>query len=206
MARTRATDRSNPDRQSAEAQHPVIGRDNEVREVVETLAQHRLVMLTGPGAIGKTRLATAVVETLIGEFPYGVWMVELASTVDPRGCGGGGRRVGGDTAATVHDDRADHAGVVGRSLLLVLDNCEHVLEAATDVVDAALSGATTVSVLATLCEPLRHSAERRWIVPPLGSEVRRNQRSSTLWTAPRPSTRASISGATTGSDSTAVES
>ena len=101
---------------------------------------HRLVTLTGVGGVGKTRLALQVAAELAGEFPDGVWLVELAAVGDPAAVPDAVAAVLGITAqagSSVADSVA--AGAGGRRVLLVLDNCEHVLDAAADLVEAILA-------------------------------------------------------------------
>ena len=80
-----------------------VGRDVEVKELAELVRAHRLVTLTGVGGVGKTRLAVQVAAELVGEFPDGVWLVELAPVGDPaRGARRGGHRVGGHPPGRAH--------------------------------------------------------------------------------------------------------
>jgi predicted ATPase/DNA-binding SARP family transcriptional activator len=125
----------------------LVGRDDAVAELGALLGTERLVTLTGEGGVGKTRLALAVAATRTAA--DGVWFVE-AST-DPAG---DLRRIMGT------------ADVGDREILLVLDNCEHVLDESAGFV-AALLAAPGTRVLATSREPLGLSAERGWRVPPL---------------------------------------
>jgi predicted ATPase/DNA-binding SARP family transcriptional activator len=146
-----------------------VGREVELKDVLDLVRAHRMVTLTGVGGVGKTRLAVQVAAELLGEFPDGVWLVELAPLADPE--------VVPDAAATVLGVTAQAGlGVVeslvqalsGRRLLIVLDNCEHVLDAAADLVEAILGRTSTVQVIATSREGLRVGAEQLWAVPPLG--------------------------------------
>ena len=145
-----------------------VGRDDQITELVALLGQSRLVTLTGVGGVGKTRLSIQVAAELTPQFADGVWFVELAPVVD---------------AAAVPDTVATALGVTplagmsvtdslalalsGRRLLIVFDNCEHVIDAAARVVDAILSHTTTVSIITTSREPLGISGEHTWPVPPL---------------------------------------
>lgn len=143
-----------------------VGREKEVSEIDELLTENRLVTLTGAGGSGKTRLGLAVAEV---ERPKdGVWFVDLAAVP-------AGERVE-DAVASVLGVRAE-TGValtesllkwVGpRELLLLLDNCEHVLDSSADLVERILREAPGVSVLATSREPLDLSNEVVWPTPPL---------------------------------------
>ncbi len=145
-----------------------IGRDAEVAELKQLLGDHRLVTLTGVGGVGKTRLALSVAEELATDFADGVWMVELAPVGDPAAVPAAVATALGITAQA---DRSVTAAIAealsGRHLLLVLDNCEHVLDAAADVVETLLTRTTGVSVVATSREGLRVAAEHLWPVPSL---------------------------------------
>ena len=147
-----------------------IGRDVEVKEVCELVRDHRLVTLTGVGGVGKTRLALQVAAELITEFPDGVWLVELAPLGDPAALPDVVATVLGVTpqAAALTVAESITQALSGRRLLLVLDNCEHVLDAAADLVEAILARTTTVKVLVTSREGLRVGAEQLWPVPSLG--------------------------------------
>jgi predicted ATPase len=145
-----------------------IGRDAEVAELVTLASDHRLVTLTGVGGVGKTRLALSVAERLTPEFADGVWMVELAPVGDPAAVPAAVATALGIAAQaerSIVDAIAE--ALSGRQLLLVLDNCEHVLDAAAEVVEALLARTTTVSVIATSREGLRVTAEHLWPVPSL---------------------------------------
>jgi predicted ATPase len=143
-----------------------VGRELAVKEVAEQVRAHRLVTLTGVGGVGKTRLALQVAAELTGEFPDGVWLVELAPVGDPVAVPDVVATALGVTSQaglTVTESLAQARS--GRRLLLVLDNCEHVLGAAGDVVETTLTDTAMVTVLATSREGLRLPAERLWPVP-----------------------------------------
>jgi predicted ATPase/DNA-binding CsgD family transcriptional regulator len=147
----------------------LLGRDRDVVEVAVMLAHDgaRLVTLTGPGGVGKTRLALAVAGAARGAFPGGVWFVPLAEVRDPALVGGAVARALGvrDRAGRVLPE-ALAAHLRGRRALLVLDNFEHLL-AAVSVVSRILEGCPTVSVLATSRAPLRLRGEHAYAVVPL---------------------------------------
>jgi predicted ATPase len=133
-----------------------IGRESEVAEVQAALHQHRLVTLTGVGGVGKTRLATEVAAHLADDFPDGVWVFELAAVTDPAAVPDAVAAVLGITqqpGKTVSQSVA--AALEGRIRLLVFDNCEHVLDAAADLVEAILAQSATVKV-GTGIEPVAH--------------------------------------------------
>ncbi|MFW5418193.1 winged helix-turn-helix domain-containing protein [Nocardiopsis sp. CNT-189] len=148
----------------------LIGRSEAVAEVRALLDEERLVTLTGPGGVGKTRLALEVGRAAAGSFPDGVWLVELAGR---RPCDEGAAE---EVAAVLgFRDEPSPRGVAhrlaealrGRRLLLVLDNCEHVVDAVADLAVRLLRAAPDVRILATGREPLGVSGERRWPVHPL---------------------------------------
>ena len=146
-----------------------VGRDAEVTEVAGLVRTHRLVTLTGVGGVGKTRLAVQVAAELVPGFGDGVWLVELAPVGDPGAVPDVVATALGITqqpGRTVTESVAE--ALAGRRLLVVLDNCEHVLDAAAGLVEAVLARTKTVSVIATSREGLRVGAEHLWPVPSLG--------------------------------------
>ncbi|MGO9152271.1 AAA family ATPase, partial [Mycobacterium sp.] len=127
-----------------------IGRESEVAELQAAVKGHRSVTLTGVGGVGKTRLALEVAERLHDEFPDGVWVFELAAVTDPAAIPDAVAAVLGITqqpGKTVSESVA--AALEGRVRLLVFDNCEHVRDAAADLVEAILAASATVRILAT---------------------------------------------------------
>ena len=145
-----------------------IGRESEVVEVQAAVRTHRLVTLTGVGGVGKTRLATEVAAQLADDFPDGVWVFELATVADPAAVPDAVAAVLGITqqpGKSVSESAA--AALEGRLRLLVFDNCEHVRDAAADLIEAILAASATVKVLATSREGLRIADERLWPVPSL---------------------------------------
>jgi predicted ATPase/class 3 adenylate cyclase len=150
-----------------------VGRVAELAAVRDVLVDARLVTLTGTGGVGKTRLAVQVAAEMITEFPDGVWLVELATVADPDAVPdavaatvGLVTKAGLSTTASIADSLA------GRRSLLVLDNCEHVLDAAAELVEAILDRPGSVKVLATSREGLRLADERLWPVPSLSDRDR----------------------------------
>jgi predicted ATPase len=149
-----------------------IGRESEVAEVIEALHQHRLVTLTGVGGVGKTRLALEVASQLGDEFPDGVWVFELAAVTDPAAVPDAVASVLGITqqpGKTVTESVA--SALEGRVRLLVIDNCEHVLNAAVDLVEAILAHSATVKILVTSREGLGLADEQLWPVPSLDADA-----------------------------------
>jgi predicted ATPase len=146
----------------------LIGRESEVGEVQAAVKAHRLVTLTGVGGVGKTRLALEVAERLHDEFPDGVWLFELAAVSDPAAVPDAVAAVLGITqqpGRTVAQSVA--AALEGRVRLLVFDNCEHVLDAAADLIEAILAASATTKIVATSREGLGIADERLWPVPSL---------------------------------------
>jgi predicted ATPase len=146
----------------------LIGRESEVAELHVALKAHRLVTLTGVGGVGKTRLALEVAARLADEFPDGVWLFELAAVVDPAAVPDAVAAVLGITqqpGKSVAESVA--ATLEGRLRLLVFDNCEHVLNAVADLVEAILAHSATVKILATSREGLGIADEQLWPVPSL---------------------------------------
>jgi predicted ATPase len=143
-----------------------VGRESEVKQVSDLVRAHRLVTLTGVGGVGKTRLAMQVAAGLVTEFPDGVWLVGLAPVEDSAAVPDlVAAAVGVIPQAGVPVTRSVVESLSGRRLLMVLDNCEHVLDAAADLVGAILLGTVTVNVIATSREGLRVAAEHLWPVP-----------------------------------------
>jgi predicted ATPase/class 3 adenylate cyclase len=143
----------------------LIGRETEVAEIQAAVKAHRLVTLTGVGGVGKTRLALEVAVRLADEFPDGVWFFELAAVTDPATIPDAVAAVLGITqqpGKTVSESVA--AALEGRVRLLVIDNCEHVLDAAADLIEAILAHSATVRILATSREGLGVPDEQVWPV------------------------------------------
>ena len=146
----------------------LVGRESELAEVQEAVTAHRLVTLTGVGGVGKTRLALEVAARLVDDFPDGVWFFELAAVTDPAAVPDAVSAVLGITqqpAKTVSESVA--AALEGRVRLLVFDNCEHVLDAVADLVDAILAQSETVRIVATSREGLGVAEEQVWPVSSL---------------------------------------
>src|ERR1700758_5449848 len=138
-----------------------IGRESEVAELQGAVKAHRLMTLTGVGGVGKTRLAVEVAGQLADEFPDGVWLFELAAVTDPAAIPDAVAAVLGITqqpGKTVNESVA--AALEGRVRLLVIDNCEHVLDAAAALIEAILAHSATIRILATSREGLAVSDEQ----------------------------------------------
>jgi predicted ATPase/class 3 adenylate cyclase len=146
-----------------------IGREALLPELRGLLAQHRLVTLLGTGGIGKSRLAVQLAAELLELYPDGVWFVELAPVDEAQRLPQTVASVLGlkeEAGRTLHEVLRRH--VASRRLLLVLDNCEHLLDAAAALAKALLQAGAGLSVLATSREPLRTAGELAYPVPPLG--------------------------------------
>ncbi len=145
-----------------------VGREAEVAEVQAALQTHRLVTLTGVGGVGKTRLATEAAAQLADEFPDGVWLFELATVTDPAAVPDAvatALGVAQQPGMTMADSVA--AALEDRVRLLVFDNCEHLRDAAADLVETFLARSPTVRILATSREGLGLADEQLWPVPSL---------------------------------------
>jgi len=146
-----------------------VGREAELARAAALLAEARLLTLTGPGGVGKTRLAVQLASVVADQFPDGVWFVDFSSLAD-------GNFVWDKVAATVGAPEpgagSGLADTVGRHLaprqaLMVLDNCEHVVELAAEVAASLLTAAPALKVITTSREPLGVGGELTWAVPPL---------------------------------------
>jgi predicted ATPase/class 3 adenylate cyclase len=145
-----------------------VGRTQALQEASELLEKSRLLTLIGPGGAGKTRLAVQLAGRLVDQYRDGVWLVDLAPIRDPdlviaaaaESLGVARRPTGSLTHAVL-----DH--LRSQTVLVILDNCEHVIEAAAAFADTALRAAPGLTLLATSREGLGVDGEQRWPVPPL---------------------------------------
>jgi non-specific serine/threonine protein kinase len=138
-----------------------VGRADETAEVAALLAQSRLVTVTGVGGAGKTRLTLHVAAAALAAFRDGVWLVELAPVAEERHV-----PLAVATALGVGEgDLAAHAA--RRNLLVVLDNCEHLLRGCAEVARSLLTAGPGVRILASSREPLRIAGEAAYVLPPL---------------------------------------
>jgi len=145
-----------------------VGRERELTELVELLGVTRALTLCGPGGIGKTRLALRVLHTTADAFPDGGCFVDLgdlwqADLVVPQVASALG--IGEEPGRPLLDTLAD--AVASRQLLLVLDNCEHLIDTCAAVCQRLLDASPGLTLIATSREPLRVAAETVWQVPPL---------------------------------------
>jgi predicted ATPase/class 3 adenylate cyclase/Tfp pilus assembly protein PilF len=145
-----------------------VGREREIQEVKTRLATSHLVTLTGAGGCGKTRLALRIASDLVHDYRDGVWLVELAASSDPASV-----RQAIATALGIREQPGSNPqeGLVaflrGKSLLLVLDNCEHRIATCAELAEEILEACAQVHILATSREILRIPGEQPWPLSPL---------------------------------------
>jgi predicted ATPase/DNA-binding winged helix-turn-helix (wHTH) protein len=152
----------------AEPASKLVGRDVDLREVARLSTAHRLLTLTGAGGIGKTRLARAGARHLLPQFADGVWIAELAPLSDPGLVPATVAKAVGLELPGGEISRERVANALARNqILLVLDNCEHVIDAAAGMVEELLRASLGARVIATSREPLRAEGEWLYVVPPL---------------------------------------
>ena len=145
-----------------------VGRSDAVDKVAGLLTQYRLVTVTGPGGVGKTRLADEVLRQVSGRFADGVWVAELTAVAEPALVPAMVATVLGlQQAPGVPIVDALAARLARQQLLLVLDNCEHVLDAVAQLCATILLSADDIRILATSREPLGLPEEARYRLPPL---------------------------------------
>ncbi|MBV9194962.1 MAG: helix-turn-helix transcriptional regulator [Solirubrobacterales bacterium] len=134
----------------------LVGRANVTERLVAQVSSQRLTSIIGPGGIGKTALALAVAEELLFGFPHGVWLVELAPVADPS-------LVPTALASLFQVDASPEAlaaALRDKKTLILLDNCEHVIDAVASLVTALLAKTRGLHIIATSREPLRAVGER----------------------------------------------
>jgi predicted ATPase/DNA-binding SARP family transcriptional activator len=150
-----------------------VGRDADVAAVRELSAEHRLTTLVGPGGSGKTRLAAETARTLLGDLPDGAWLVELAAMGADGDVAHATLAALGLRDALLGEPRDAEptdrvvAAVRERAMLLVLDNCEHLIESAAAFAHRVLGECPRLRILATSREPLGIIGEALWPVAPL---------------------------------------
>jgi len=146
-----------------------VGRGEEIKHVQQLMSEHRLVTLTGAGGAGKTRLSLEIAAQRANEHPHGIWFIDLAPITDP------------DTVAITAarslglPDQSGPSPVetlirfIGERRIMVLDNCEHLVDASARLVTALLIACPGLTVLATSREPIGVSGEVTWRVPSLST-------------------------------------
>jgi predicted ATPase/class 3 adenylate cyclase len=145
-----------------------IGREGELRELASLVRRARLVTVVGTGGLGKTRLSLQVAAELIDEFPEGVWLVELAALADARLVAqaiASVLRVKEEAGVSITQALQRHCS--DRKLLIVLDNCEHLIGACADVAAQLVRSAPNVRILATSRERLNVTGETAYALAPL---------------------------------------
>ena len=145
-----------------------VGRQTELAAVHDALTRSRLVTLTGAGGSGKTRLALQVAADRVERHPDGVWLVDLAGLAEPELVAQtvvSALRVPPQTGRPALEALTHH--LASRGMLIVLDNCEHLIAPAAELVDAVLRAAPQVRIIATSREPLNVPGEVAWRVPSL---------------------------------------
>ena len=145
---------------------PLVGRDDEVRDLTQLFHDHRFITLVGPGGVGKTRLALEVAGDQSELLTYGACLVELAPVGDPSGV-----RAAIASALDLPDPNRLAEMIGTRDLLIVLDNCEHVITAAAEAAEDLLRRCPNLQLLATSREGLRINGEKVWPVPPLATDA-----------------------------------
>jgi predicted ATPase/serine/threonine protein kinase/Tfp pilus assembly protein PilF len=145
-----------------------IGREKEVEQIKKRLEKNRLVTLTGSGGIGKTRLSIQVASELLSEYPIGMWLVELAPLTDPSlvpqsVCAALGVTPEGGTSALDALINYMHE----KKILLVVDNCEHLIDACAQLCDALLHACADLRIIASSREALGIEGENAYRVPSL---------------------------------------
>src|SRR6185437_13367908 len=143
-----------------------IGRQHEIEQISAQLQRHRLVTLTGAGGVGKTRLAVEAGLQLTARYPDNVWLVELAPLQDPQLVLDAIAEALAIQLANDAAMRSTAAVLSDKHLLLILDNCEHVIGEAAAVAEALLHAAPRLSILATSRERLAIAGEMVVRVPP----------------------------------------
>ena len=152
-----------------------IGREKEMAEIILQMGKHRLITLTGSGGTGKTRLSLQVAAEMVEHFPDGVWFIELAPITDPDlvpqtilSVLDIGKQPGRSTVSVLKDY------LRAKELLLILDNCEHLIEACAKLVVELLANSHTIKILASSREALGVDGEQAWHVPSLNIPDIRN--------------------------------
>lgn len=152
------------------AMQPLIGRESLLALLVDALATHRLITLVGPGGVGKTSLGLELARTAAESYSDGVHVVELVSVVDEEATSAAfATAIDVNLRRSSSIDDAIAEMLRPRHSLLLLDNCEHLVEPVAALVSRILSEAPLVSVVATSREPLAVAGEQVWSVEPLST-------------------------------------
>lgn len=154
------------------ARNTLVGREDQITELLRQLEHNRLITLSGPGGVGKTRLACDIALRLFEHSFDGVHLVELGTLTSERDLLGAFAH-GLELTLVPEGDQVEQIEVVLRSrrTLLVVDNCEHLTEPTSRIVDQLLQNSPELAVIATSREPLEIDGELLWRVPPLAEGV-----------------------------------
>jgi predicted ATPase/DNA-binding SARP family transcriptional activator len=145
-----------------------VGRDRELEDVVGLVRRHRLVTLSGPGGCGKTRLGLEAAAALAHDVDDGIWLVELAGISDVASVASGVAAVlGVESRSARPSEQAVVAHIGERQMLVVLDNCEHLIGACARLAERLLTSCPNLRIIATSREPLHIAGEVDWRVPSL---------------------------------------
>jgi predicted ATPase/DNA-binding SARP family transcriptional activator len=145
-----------------------IGRQAELAELRKLVARERLVTITGTGGAGKTRLAIEIAGAHLDDYRDGVWFADLAKLSDPAGVAGAlADAIGARQASDEPAEQLLIGRVTGMQALLVVDNCEHLIDPVATTVERVLEASPEMRVVATSRQPLRVPGERPWHTPPI---------------------------------------
>ena len=145
-----------------------IGREKEMEEIQQSITARRLVTLTGIGGTGKTRLALQIAANLLDQFPQGVWFIDLAPLTDSELISEtilSSFGIPQQPGLTGWQQLKDY--LKSKRLLLILDNCEHLIQACAEIANVLLANSTELTILATSREALGVPGELIWHVPSL---------------------------------------
>lgn len=145
-----------------------IGREKEQSDVIKLITKHRLVTLTGSGGVGKSRLSINVGEQILEDYFEGVWLVELASLSNPALIAQTFAALFGLTSQSPSSFIDPLINFLrAKSILLIVDNCEHLLDGCAHLIDTLLKSCPQLKIIATSCEPLSITGEAIYLVPSL---------------------------------------
>ena len=163
-----------------------VGRERELKTLKDLFHKTRLLTLTGVGGCGKTRLSIELARQLDDQFPDGIWWVELAPLQEDTSVPQSIRRALGVSESQVDSDEESIVKFLqSRHILLVLDNCEHVIHAVAQVAERILSQCPSVKILATSREALSIHGETAWLVPSLSVPSSAQRENILQWESPR---------------------